>query len=296
MAKRAAAAVVLAAALLVRPAPARPLDRPGRPTRATLLAQRARVARLESEFALTSTRKPHLVLDLGRRTLTFRLMGMTVREVPFLAVDVRGLRPVSRRGDAPARFLAGIFRLGEKEGDPRLSPLTPEQVEAGLDDENAADVLPPEPPSRYVLFFSQPLSVRVEGLSKTGVIGRAWSAFRSRLPGLFRWSGHAREREAAVRVSLHLDETTAREVYRSLVPDELWVVVPPLGMILPEAGQESPPKPRPVRPAPRRAPPPVSAPGIPFQIPPPLEEIPPPGPGEPPVSSVTPETDPGADG
>src|SRR5260221_134189 len=132
-----------------------------RATRIDLDAERRRVSALESEVALAATRKPYLVLDLGSRTLRYRLMGMTTREVPLPGLTTKGLAAATTA--APPPTLAGIFTLREKDGDPRLKPLSPEQVEAGADDENVANVLPPEPPKQYGLKFKQPIAVRVEG-------------------------------------------------------------------------------------------------------------------------------------
>src|SRR5437867_407178 len=108
-----------------------------RATRTDLDAERRRVSALESEVALASTRKPYLVLDLASRTLRYRLMGMTTREVQLPGLTIKGLATAS--AGAPPPTLAGIFTLREKDGDPRLKPLSPEQVEAGADDENAAN-------------------------------------------------------------------------------------------------------------------------------------------------------------
>ena len=66
-------------------------------------------------------------------------MGMTMREIPIGPADVAGL--VAESGTAgTGEHLAGIFTMAEKEGDPRQHPLSPEQVEAGADDENVAQL------------------------------------------------------------------------------------------------------------------------------------------------------------
>ena len=70
-----------------------------------------------------------------------------------------------------------------------------------------------------------------------------------------------------------MDETAAREIYRSLVPGEYMVLVAPDGFVLPDAGLESPrgiKSGRPARP-PVSQPGPVPA-GVPFRIPPPVDE------------------------
>jgi hypothetical protein len=271
---------------------------PSRPTRADLDALRRRVAALECEQALGATRKPYLVLDLGAGTLRYRLMGMTVREIPIASFDARGLRRAgSGAGPAPVS-VAGIFSLKEKQNDPRLSPLTPEQIEAGAADEDAADVLPPEAPALFDLEFRQPVRVRVEGIVQGEGRPGAFAAFWARLRGLFRPGVPSAGGRSGLLVSVRLDEESARQVYRSLVPGERWLVIPPAGLLLPEAGQEAPRTIRPARPAP--PPPPVApqptAPGVPFQIPPPVEGVggqgtegvAPPPPGPPPEAAPPP--------
>jgi hypothetical protein len=241
-------------------------------TRADLDAVRRSVSQLESEYALGSTRKPYFVLDLAARTLRCRLMGMTLREIPVAAVETRGLEAATSSVPAGPTSVAGIFTLKEKEGDPRLSPLTPEQIEAGLDDENAADVLPPEAPAHFALSFRQPLLVRIEGTSGSGGVGGILPALGAWWRGL--WSGARRTGEAApvLSLALHLDQAAARDLYRSLVPGERWLIVPPAGLLLPAVGQEPTRGLRPARPAPAPTPaaPPGGAPGVPFQIPPPV--------------------------
>jgi len=242
-----------------------------RATRADLAAERRRMARLESEYALAATRKPYIVLDLASGVLRYRLMGMTMREIPIGPVDVAGL--VADGGaDGGATQLAGIFTMAEKEGDPRLNPLSPEQVEAGADDENIAAVFAPEPPQRYRLTFRQPVAVVVSAEeARTGVKGvGAW--LRDAAGGLF---GRRDKDAAALRVALRLEPATASEFWRSIVPGQRWLVLPSDGLALPQAGQEPPPKAK----APRAAPaPPARKPekpqpeeGVPFQIPPPVE-------------------------
>ncbi len=198
---------------------------------------------------------------------------MTVREIPVEVLGVRGLVAAKRVGSSiePPQSTAGIFSLREKEGDPRLAPLTPEQIEAGLDDENVADALPPDPPARYGLRFRQPVVVQVEGARGSAGVGGALSAIGSFWRRLFSRGGPGQSTRAALRVSLKIDEATAREVYRSLVPGERFIVLPPPGLLLPEAGQEPPHSIRPAGPAPRPTPVPAAPPGVPFRIPPPVE-------------------------
>ncbi len=257
--------------------------RPAQPagTRADLDAARRRVDRLDGEAALTGGRKPYVVLDLEQKVLLVRLMGMTVREIPLQNVAARGFVVPPRSGSAPGSFaVAGIFTLQEKEGDPRLSPLTPEQIEAGLDDENVADALPPEPPSSYALRFKQPVLVRVIGGGGQGAIGGLAGRLRAFWRRLRGDGSGAPRAEAVVAVTLQLDETVARELYRTMIPGERWLVVPPAGLMLPGAGQELPRTIRPPRPIPRPTPPPAAPPGVPFQIPPPVDnETPAPVPG-----------------
>lgn len=238
------------------------------PTRADLDALRRRVALLETELALTKSRKPYVVLDAPARRLRYRLLGLTMREVPLQSVEMSGLRRVGAGGAPGPLTLAGIVTLKEKDGDPRLTPLTPAEIEAGAADENVADALPPEVPGAYALRFKQAVVLRIEGLpEKKTVWTRAASWWRRLRPRADRSGGRIR-----MRLSLHLEEARAREVYRSLVPGERLVLVPPEGFLLPDAGQEAPGgirSGRPVRPpAPRPGPP---AQGVPFQIPPPVE-------------------------
>ena len=154
--------------------------RPGRiapagPTRSDLEALRRLVAQLEGQSALEATRKPYLVLDLGARTLQYRLMGMVLRDIPLASAGTRGLRPAPRGASPAPEALAGIFTLAEKDADPRLTPLTPDQVEAGADDENAADVFPPAAPAGYGLHFRQALDIQVQGAPEGSLVHGAFS-------------------------------------------------------------------------------------------------------------------------
>jgi hypothetical protein len=260
----------LAFAALVFAAPAADAGGGSRATRTDLDAERRRVSALESEVALASTRKPYLVLDLGSRTLRYRLMGMTTRELALPDLTIKGLAAAT--GATPPPTLAGIFTLREKDGDPRLKPLSPEQVEAGADDENAANVLPPEPPKAYGLKFKQPIAVRVEGRPQAAGVHGVWAGF---LDGWRRLFGRQDDGDAQLVVSLMLDAGTAAELYRSLLPDEHWLVLPPSGYVLPAAGQEAPPRPKPPRPIPvipAKPVKPIEPPGVPFQIPPPVDD------------------------
>jgi len=241
------------------------------PTHADLAALRRRVALLESELALGRSRKPYLVVDAESKRLRQDLFGMTVREIPARDIDIDGLLRSGEGGVPGPLSLAGIVTLKEKEKDPRLSPLTPEQIEQGAADENVADALPPEAPADYALTFQQPVVVRIEGIpeKKTG------------MPRVFSWwprswsRGVAGRGEIALRLTVHLDETTAREVYRSILPGERLIIVPPPGFLLPDAGQETPRSVRQGRPAKPPAPPPGLPPaGVPFRIPPPVAETP----------------------
>jgi hypothetical protein len=260
----------LACAALVLAAPAAAAAGGARATRTDLDVERRRVAALESEVALASTRKPYLVLDLGSRTLRYRLMGMTTREVALPGLTIKGLAAATT--GAPPPTLAGIFTLREKDGDPRLKPLSPEQVEAGADDENVANVLPPEPPKAYGLKFKQPIAVRVEGRPQAAGVHGVWASL---IGGWRRLFGTQDDGEAQLVVSLTLDAGTAAELYRSLLPDEHWLVLPPSGYVLPAAGQEAPPRPkspRPIPTVPAKPVKPIEPPGVPFQIPPPVDD------------------------
>jgi hypothetical protein len=261
------AGVLAVLALAAAPAgKSRPDPSAARTTGADLDAARRRGAVLESEVALASTRKPYLVLDLGGRALRYRLMGMTMREVPILDLAVEGLETSDTAPGTP--LLAGIFTLKEKENDPRLTPLSPEQVEDGADDENAANALPPEPPREYRLSFRQPIAVEVLGRETRGGVTGMWGRF---VAALRRWHGPGGGDEARLKIALHLDPDVAAEIYRSLIPELRVLVLPPGGMMLPAAGQEAPPKPR----AARKTPPveKVAEPKeVPFQIPPPEDE------------------------
>jgi hypothetical protein len=260
-------------------------------TRSDLDAARRRSAVMESEYALASTRKPYLVLDVGSKTLRYRLMGMTVREITLSGIEVRGFEPGVPDGPTDAPRLAGIFTVREKEGDPRLHPLSPEQVEAGDDDENAANILPPEVPKTYRLSFKQPLRVQVEGQpAERGAVRRTWDS----VAAVFRrLTGRPHDDEAIILIEASLDPATAAEVYRSIIPDLRLLLIPPPGYILPQAGQEPPPKPKPPRAEPVRPLRPTEPPGVPFQIPAPEEDAAPPPPQEapPPEAPVPPPAD-----
>jgi hypothetical protein len=242
------------------------------PTRTDLDLSRRRVALLQSEQALAATRKPYVVVDLAARTLRYGLMGMDVHQVPLAAAEAYGLRPVPA-GEAPEpRLLAGIVTLKEKERDPRLTPLTPAQIEAGATDEDAADVLPPEAPASYGLIFQQGVVMRVSGLGEGGTAG-----LLSSIAGWWRrlWGAGPRgSGNPGLRLVVTLEENAARDVYRSLVPGQRLVIAPPPGFVLPDAGQEAPAAIRPGRAAPPPKEPPTTTPGVPFRIPPPVESPP----------------------
>lgn len=238
------------------------------PTRGDLDALRRKVALLECELALAKTRKPYLVVDAESRRLRYRLLGMTMRELPLLGIEFGGLKRSGPGGAAGLLAHAGTMVLKEKDGDPRLTPLTPEDVEAGAADENVADALPPEAPAAYTLQFRQPVTLRVEGLPEShGAVARAASWWRRLWPG-----GGSGGSRIDLRITLRLQEGPAREVYRSLVPGERIVLIPPSGYVLPDVGQEAPGKIKPGKtvktPAPSPGPP---AEGVPFQIPPPVD-------------------------
>jgi len=295
-------ALALVALLAVIPAPGRDVEagtagvRPGSPaTRADLAALRRRVALLESTLALARSRKPYLVVDAESKHLRYELLGMTLRDLAAREIDIDGLGRSGEGGDPGPQSYAAILTLKEKDHDPRLSPLTPEQIEGGAADENVADALPPEAPSDYTLAFRQPVVFRIEGTpGKRSVLSR-----------LFDWwpltgsTGGAGREAIALRLTIQLDETSAREMYRSLLPGERLVVVPPRGFLLPDAGQETPRSVRPGRPArPPVAPPGVTPAGVPFRIPPPVSDAPaqggaaaepaaaPPGAGDPAAGGV----------
>jgi len=243
-------------------------------TRADLEAARVQVARLEAEQVLARNRKPWVVIDIPARTICYRLLGMELREIPFTDFETHGLERTAPGGKAPeARFLAGIFSLKEKEQDPRLSPLTPEQIEAGLDDENTADALPPDPPASYRLWFDQSLVVRVNGTGDDRGVGewlRDW--WRS-----VRRSGPAQREGPTVHVKIAIEAEIAREIYRSLIPGGRIIVVPPRGFVLPDIGQPASTAVRQdrvrARPAPEASPAPSPEAGVPFRLPPP-EDVP----------------------
>jgi hypothetical protein len=255
------------------------------PTRDAYDAERRRVAALESELALASTRKPYLVLDLQEKELRYRLLGMTLREVPLPGLSVKGLVAAGHGTKLDAPALAGIFTVREKDGDPRLKPLTPEQVEAGADDENVANVLPPEPPKSYRVKFVQPVVVRIAGQESGGKFREGWAGLR----GLWdRLRGAGGEDDTRLELFVQVDAKTGDEIYRSLIPDLRWLVLAPRGYILPSAGQEAPPKPKPPRAAPKPPPKPIEPPGVPFQIPTPMDEAGTGGPAEPTAQPETP--------
>lgn len=267
----AAVLLMLAAAGIAAPPARHAGTGPAAPTRADLDLSRRRVAVLQSEQALAATRKPYVVVDLAARTLRYGLMGMDVHQVPLAAAEAYGLRPAPP-GEAPdPRLLAGIVTLKEKERDPRLTPLTTAQIEAGATDEDAADVLPPEAPASYGLLFQQGVVMRVSGS------GEGTAGLLSSVAGWWRrlWGAGPRgSGNPGLRVFVRLEENAAREVYRSLVPGQRLVLVPPSGFLLPDAGQEPPGAIRPGRPAPPPKEPPTTEPGVPFRIPPPVESPP----------------------
>lgn len=263
--------------------------------RADLDAVRRTVAQMESEYALSLTRKPYLVLDLGGRTLRYRLMGMTTRELPLEVLEMEGLLPAPRGVAPDPSAVAAIFTLEEKEGDPRLSPLTPDQIEAGLDDENAADVLPPEPPFAYALAFRQPVSLRIRGASQGAGLGGVLSGIGAWWKDLWGRGAGAVAARPLLSLSLGLEGEAVGELYRALVPGERFLVLAPSGLLLPAAGQEAPRAIRPSRPLPAPPPaPPRPVPGVPFQIPPSVPAdaaspaAPPPAPGETPGTAPPP--------
>ena len=261
-----ALAALLAVAAVVSFAAAR-AAREGASTRGDLDLLRRRVALLECELALARSRKPYLIVDAPGHRLLYGLLGMTVREIPAGEIRIDGLKRAPGAAPAPVT-LAGIMTLKEKENDPRLAPLTPEQIEAGASDENVADALPPEAPADFRVQLNQPVALRVEGVpEKDGVFAGATGFWRRLLPGGNRGGS------VALRLTVHVEETAAREMYRSLVPGYLLALVAPTGYVFQDAALESPRAVKPGRPARFAAPPPGSAPqGVPFVIPPPVPE------------------------
>jgi len=236
-------------------------------TRGDLDLLRRRVAVLESELALARSRKTYLIVDAPGKRLRYGLLGMTVREIPSTAIWMDGLRLAGEEGPPGPLALAAIVTLKEKEKDPRLSPLTPEQIEAGAADENVADALPPEAPADFDLQFKQPIVLRVEGVPEKKTAWTGALGWWSRLWPSGSGSG------VVLRLAVHVDETAAREIYRSLVPGEPMLLVAPIGYRLPDAGQEPPRSVRPGRPArPPVLQPGPSPQGVPFRIPPPVSE------------------------
>jgi len=239
------------------------------PSRADLDLARRKVAILESELSLARSRKPYLVVDAQDKRLRYRLLGVTMREIPLSGLRMDGLQRGDEGGTEGPLTLAGIVTLKEKENDPRLSPLTPEQIEAGAADENVADALPPEAPADFEVEFKQPLSLRVEGVAGKKSVWSGPSSWWSRL-----WRG-GKGREPRVRLTAHLDETAARELYRSLIPGTRLLVVPPAGFRLPDIGQEPPRSINKGRPPRVQPPQPATPPqDVPFRIPPPVAESP----------------------
>jgi hypothetical protein len=314
---------VLAGTALASGATAR-APRAGVSTRADLDLLRRRVALLESELALARSRKPYLVVDAATKHLRFALLGMTLREIAATSIRIDGLRRAGQERVSGPLSLAGIVTLAAKDKDPRLEPLTPEQIEAGAADENVADALPPEAPADFGVRFKQPIALRVLGVPQKTT---SWSRLSGWWSRPWRRGGSG---ELGLRVTVHLDETAARELYRALIPGARLVLVPPAGFLLPDAGQEAPRGVRPGRPArPPSAQPGPAAQGVPFRIPPPVGEGPadgatpadegaPPGddggpaaedapaqpaatperpvPGDPPAPSASPEDPPGVGG
>jgi len=245
--------------------------RAGAPTRDGLDLLRRKVALLESELALSRSRKPYLVVDASAKRLRYSLLGMTMREITAPSIRIDGLRLAGEGGTRGPLTMAGIVTLKDKEKDPRLEPLTPEQIEAGAADENVADALPPEAPADFDLRFKQAIVLRVEGVPEKK---SAWSRASGWWGRLWPGGGGGQDR-ISLRLDVRLDETAAREVYRSLIPGLRLVIVPPAGLLLPDAGQEAPRSVRPGRPARSLVPlPGPPSEGVPFRIPPPVAEAP----------------------
>lgn len=242
--------------------------REGASTRGDLDLLRRRVALLECELALARSRKPYLIVDAPGHRLRYGLLGMTVREIPAGEIRMDGLARARGAAAPPIEALAGIMTLKEKENDPRLAPLTPEQIEAGASDENVADALPPEAPADFRMQLNQPVALRVEGVpEKDSVFASAAGFWRRLIPGGGKRGG------IALHLTVHVEETAAREIYRSLVPGEYLALVAPNGYVFPEGSVESPRRAKPGRPARLAAPQPGPAPqGVPFRIPPPVPE------------------------
>src|SRR5262245_37160826 len=175
----------------------------GGPSRTDLDLARRKVAVLESELALARSRKPYVVVDARTNRLRYSLLGVTMRDIPLAGLRMDGLRRADEGGTAGPLTLAGIVTLQEKENDPRVSPLTPEQIEAGAADENVADALPPEAPGDFEVQFKQALTLRVQGVTgkKSSFGGSSWW---SRL-----WQGRG-GKDRGLRITAQLDETAAR--------------------------------------------------------------------------------------
>jgi len=237
----------------------------GASTRGDLDLLRRRVALLECELALARSRKPYLIVDAPGHRLRYGLLGLTVREIPAGEIRIDGLKRAHGAAAPAPVTLAGIMTLKEKESDPRLAPLTPEQIEAGASDENVADALPPEAPADFRVQLNQPVALRFEGVpEKDSVLAGATGFWRRLLPG-------GKRSDVDLHLTVHVEETAAREIYRTLVPGEYLAVVAPNGYVFPEAALEAPKAIKPGRAARVVTPQPGPAPqGVPFVIPPPV--------------------------
>src|SRR6185369_13491553 len=130
----------------------------------------------------------------------------------------------------------------------------------------------PEVPKEYRLTFNQRIAVRVAGEEEAKGVSKVGAWLKS---ATARLRGQGGGDEMLLTIRLALDPAVAIEVYRSLLPDQRWLVLPPQGYRLPEVGQEPPPKPKAARPQPAAPARPPNQPGadrgVPFAIPAPIE-------------------------
>jgi len=193
---------------------------------------------LEQESRLASARAPYVVLDLGRRTMDFRIRGKTFKSYRFDTI-----RMESRSNDLTlsevSRRLAEPVTLASKEGgNPELIPPDPDadpNLAADADEEEQASdaaLLGVEAPTDYQVDFEEGVVFHVSAPHAEGLMDKAMQGLgklASGLGSLFSgWlSEPADENTPWLELSLTASAETVRQMHHSLMPGERFLIVLP---------------------------------------------------------------------
>ena len=197
-------------------------------------------ALLEEEARLASTRAPYVVLDLGKRTMDFRIRGKTFKTYRFEAIRI-DTRHEGLTWSEVARRLAEPITMELKEGgNPELIPPDPDEdpnlppEDGDGDEEPASDasLLGVDAPTDYQVDFEQGVVFHVSAPHAAGLMDKAMNGLGELAAGLRSvfsgWLG-AEPAQDGPWLDLHLAATveTARQLHHSLLPGERFLIILP---------------------------------------------------------------------